>query len=415
MPARSSTWRAGTASTCRITEQVVAVVHEGVSVRDDDAARCCRAPASSERHLARAHGLAGPARRARSRSGHRSSTSSMPTDRRSRLSGTVGDSCGVPAAALQHRLDAAEAGRVQPQPHGRRAAPARRPSAPPRTSTRMIAPNPFICAARPGVPGVVRQRGVPHPLDRRVVLQAPGQLGRVACGALDAQVQRAQAAQRQPRLPRAGDGAVQRAVRLQPPRRAPASRVTRDAQEDVGVAAEVLGRRVQDDVRAELERPLHQRGRERVVDRERHARGARPRQRSPGGRRPPAAGWSATPAEPGRRRQGRGHGRRCRRRRPPAPRRQPARGQLGGQRPGAGVGRPGHDDDAPQRHQRRATAATHAIPDANARPVPPPSSVRDGGLERRPRRVVPAPVAPVAGRRGAVASPGTWTSGRPAS
>ena len=49
----------------------------------------------------------------------------------------------------------------------------------------------------------------------------------------------------------------------------------RDAADHVGVAVQVLGRRVHDDVEAQLERPLHPRARERVVgDRERcRARG----------------------------------------------------------------------------------------------------------------------------------------------
>ena len=64
------------------------------------------------------------------RSAQRSSTSSMPTDSRSRPSGTSRALLGPAAAALQGGLDPAEARRVHPQPSARRPPP-RRPAAPP--------------------------------------------------------------------------------------------------------------------------------------------------------------------------------------------------------------------------------------------------------------------------------------------
>ena len=60
------------------------------------------------------------------RSAQRSSTCSSPTDRRSRPSGTR-PSGSMRAAALDQRLDAAEAGRAAGEPHVVLAAPGGRP------------------------------------------------------------------------------------------------------------------------------------------------------------------------------------------------------------------------------------------------------------------------------------------------
>jgi hypothetical protein len=77
--------------------------------------------------------------------------------------------------------------------------------------------------------------------------------------------QRAAAAQRQPRAERrqhrAGDVAAVRRVFEEPITPCEYKR----SAEYVAVAAEVLGRRVHDDIRAEGERPLEYRGGERVV------------------------------------------------------------------------------------------------------------------------------------------------------
>ena len=82
----------------------------------------------------------------------------------------------------------------------------------------------------------------------------------------DAQVQRAQAAVDEEAVERAGhraDGVLHEAHAA---RAAPASRDDDRAADDVGVPAEVLRRRVHDDVGAELERALDDRRGERVVD-----------------------------------------------------------------------------------------------------------------------------------------------------
>ena len=68
-----------------------------------------------------------------------------------------------------------------------------------------------------------------------------------------------------------------------------------DAADHVGVAVQVLGRRVHDDVEAELQRPLDVGAGEGVVgDRDQAALRLRERRRSPRGRRASAADWSAS-------------------------------------------------------------------------------------------------------------------------
>ena len=81
-------------------------------------------------------------------------------------------------------------------------------------------------------------------------------------------------------------------------RRARRRRRGHEPADDVGVAAEVLGRRVHHDVGAERERLLQVRRGERVVDDAPRAR-ARGRSRRPRRcRRSPAAGWSASRPRP---------------------------------------------------------------------------------------------------------------------
>ncbi len=78
-------------------------------------------------------------------------------------------------------------------------------------------------------------------------------------------MQRLQAAQREKAVERAADAADRV---LQEPDLVGQlfGRGDRDAADHVGVAVQILRRRVHDDVGAELERPLHPRARERVVD-----------------------------------------------------------------------------------------------------------------------------------------------------
>ena len=109
------------------------------------------------------------------------------------------------------------------------------------------------------------EAGVADPLDRGVLAQAAGQLGGVGLGALDAQVQGAHAADREPGLEGAGDGPQQVAALLEHGEQLVVAGDQR-AQQRVGVTCEVLGRGVDDQVRAEVERTLQQRGGEGVVD-----------------------------------------------------------------------------------------------------------------------------------------------------
>ena len=98
-----------------------------------------------------------------------------------------------------------------------------------------------------------------------MVGEAARQLGGVRLGALDAQVQRAQATQREPGLERSRGVALYVAAPLEHVVEVVVPGDDR-AELQVAVAGEVLGRRVHDHVGAELERPLQQRGEERVVD-----------------------------------------------------------------------------------------------------------------------------------------------------
>jgi hypothetical protein len=93
--------------------------------------------------------------------------------------------------------------------------------------------------------------GVPDPLDGRVLRGPASDLGGVGALPLEPHVERAQAAQRKPRLHGAGDSTVDEAPTLQ--RDVEVFTLGhRDAEEDVAVAGEVLGGRVDDNVGAEV-------------------------------------------------------------------------------------------------------------------------------------------------------------------
>ncbi len=152
--------------------------------------------------------------RAWSRSRHRSSTSSMPTDSRSRSSGTVGDSV---AKRRRRSSDDSTPPRLVAGTHSAQGVHdgVRRGDASDGSQADDRA-EPGHQRGRALVPGVVRQRRVPDLRDRGVLGQPAGELGRGGLRALDAQRQRAQPAQREPDLPRSGDRAVQGAVGEEP-------------------------------------------------------------------------------------------------------------------------------------------------------------------------------------------------------
>ena len=144
-------------------------------------------------------------------------------------------------------------------------------AAPPASSIATIAPKPRICAAArlPGSPGSdgCRTRATAGCADEPPASSAALAPARSTRRCRVRRPRRASHASAGP-----GDRAVHGAVAVQPPASA-ASRGDRGAEHDVGVAGQVLGHRVHDDVRAVVERPLHQRRREGVVDG--HQRAAR--------------------------------------------------------------------------------------------------------------------------------------------
>ena len=85
---------------------------------------------------------------------------------------------------------------------------------------------------------------------------------------MQAEVERAHAAQQQPGLERAEDGALVVAERADAGPELVLARGHQRAREHVAVAVQVLGGGVHDEVGAQLERPGEQRGRDRVVDRD---------------------------------------------------------------------------------------------------------------------------------------------------
>ena len=111
---------------------------------------------------------------------------------------------------------------------------------------------------------VALQTGVDHAFDGGMVFQPARQLQRVVAVRAHAQVQRLQAAQREKTVERPGDGAdrvLQEGHRFGQLRRAGDD----DAADDVGMAVEVLGGRMQHQVRAVLQRTLQHGRAESVV------------------------------------------------------------------------------------------------------------------------------------------------------
>jgi hypothetical protein len=161
----------------------------------------------------------------------------------------VGDRRGLalpPAAPLERRLDAAEGRGVHPQRRG-------------------VREHVGGLGGRQHHGDDGAEAGVADLGEGAVLGQPAGQLGGVRLRTLDPQVQRAQPAQGQPRLQRAGDRADQVAAALQHVVQLLVLHHQR-AHDHVAVAGEDLGDRVKDDVGAELERLLQQGCGERVVD-----------------------------------------------------------------------------------------------------------------------------------------------------
>ena len=119
-------------------------------------------------------------------------------------------------------------------------------------------------AASHGVPGVVGEAGVENLLDGRLLRQPDGQLGRVVAVSVHPDRERLQPAECQVAVERPGDAAGRVLVELDRveqvlwPDHRPADHVR--------VPAEVLRRRVDDDVGPELDRLLEVGRRERVID-----------------------------------------------------------------------------------------------------------------------------------------------------
>ena len=215
----------------------------------------------------------------------------MPTDIRSRSSGTVSDS--VAKRRRRSRVDSTPP-RLVAGTHSRSAATtASAASGPPCGRRPMIAPKPSMSRAARSWPGSEGRLGCRTSATAGCSREPPGQLGGVALRALDPQRERAQAAQGEPHLERPGDRPVQRAVRVQP-----------------GVQVVVVGQRgAEHDVacarrgtwsRSARRRPRRARtgagpGASRTCCRRRRARPPRaPPRRAPAGRRPRASGWSAS-------------------------------------------------------------------------------------------------------------------------
>ena len=109
--------------------------------------------------------------------------------------------------------------------------------------------------------------GIAHGDHRRVVSKAGGEDGSVGARPLQTQVQGAYAAQRQPGLQGTGDRTVERPVAGQRGEDLVAVLAHHAGAEDhIAVATQVLGHRMHDQVRAQLEGSLGQGGGEGVVD-----------------------------------------------------------------------------------------------------------------------------------------------------
>ena len=142
-------------------------------------------------------------------------------------------------------------------------------------------------------PGCGREPRIEDALDRLVAVEERRDPPRVLAVALHPESERLQAAQHEPGVERARHGAQRLLQERQP---LGDRRVVRgdDAADDVAVAAEVLRRRVDDGVGAELERQLEVRRRERVVDDEQRADRVRGVGRARGCRRRSGAGSTAS-------------------------------------------------------------------------------------------------------------------------
>ena len=156
-----------------------------------------------------------------------------------------------------------------------RAATASASSASAPVSNASIAPKPSIWRRRALVPGVVGQAGVADPRDPGMVREAPGELGGRACARSRRSVERAQAAQGEPGLDRPGDRAVDVAP-LGSAAASSASAVTAAPSSTSACPPRYFVALCTDDVGAVVQRLLHQRRRERVVDRRQRAARARP-------------------------------------------------------------------------------------------------------------------------------------------
>ena len=172
---------------------------------------------------------------------------------------------------LGERLDAAEALGAREDARAR-CRNARRPRrGRPSSSKLIIPPGRFICRARERVPRV-RRRGPGSGRARPAgASRASRRSPRALCDVLPhAHAERLQAAQHEVAVERARHAADRLLEEVELLGERVVARHDR-AADDVGVAVQVLRRRVHDDRRAELERPLEHRRRERVVDGERDA------------------------------------------------------------------------------------------------------------------------------------------------
>ena len=232
------------------------------------------------------------------RSAQRSSTSSMPTDIRTRPSGMVGGLGPPPPPALERRLDAAQRGGVHPQPG--------------RAHSRSAASAPLG----------------EHDRDDRRRSRGSGPRRSAGAGAAAAASSAALAWARSTRrcsvrMPRRASQASKAPGTLPVSERRSSSTSWScvvgghdRAEQDVAVTGEVLRGRVHHDVGAQRERLLQQRGGEGVVDDDVGAGlvgGGSDGRRC---RRSPAPGWSGTRATPARRRRRRPRRPRCPRCRP---------------------------------------------------------------------------------------------------
>ena len=129
-------------------------------------------------------------------------------------------------------------------------------------------PKPSICRLASACAGMAREPRVEHALHPRVPLQEFRHGLGIGCMPFHAQRQRLDAAQDEIAVEGAGYAARHAAQGMQPLAELGRAR-HEEAAEHVGMPAEVLRRRMHDDVAAELERPLEKRRGKRVVhDRE---------------------------------------------------------------------------------------------------------------------------------------------------